>query len=44
LRHEWKTEMGELVQQGWAAEAPDRFHLTRTGLRFADAVAEKFLR
>jgi oxygen-independent coproporphyrinogen-3 oxidase len=44
LRHEWKTEMSELVQQGWAAEAPDRFHLTRTGLRFADAVAEKFLR
>jgi len=44
LRHEWKTEIAELVEHGWAATTPDRFHLTAVGMRFADAVAEKFLR
>jgi oxygen-independent coproporphyrinogen III oxidase len=44
LRDEWSSEMDSLVQRGWAARAPDRFHLTREGLRFADAAAEMFLR
>ena len=44
LRHEWATEIGELVASGWADVTDRRFHLTETGLRFADAAAEKFLR
>lgn len=44
LRQEWASEMAELVQRGWAGQTPDRFHLTRPGLRFADAAAEMFLR
>jgi hypothetical protein len=33
-----------LVQQGWGRILPDRFQLTRQGLRFADAAARLFLR
>lgn len=44
LRDEWKTEMEELVQKNWAARDENRFQLTSTGLRFADAAAELFLR
>ncbi|HYV62242.1 MAG TPA: hypothetical protein VE958_06185, partial [Bryobacteraceae bacterium] len=44
LRLEWQTEMKELVARGWAEWEEERFHLTRTGLRFADAAAEMFLR
>ena len=44
LRQEWAAEIGELVSQGWACVDPDRVYLTAKGLRFADAVAEKFLR
>lgn len=43
LRHGWKTEIDELVSHGWGDLTPDRFHLTRAGMRFADAAAEKFL-
>jgi len=44
LRGEWSAEMSKLVEQGWGTLAPDRFQLTRQGLRFADAAAELFLR
>ncbi len=44
LKAGWPAEMAELIRCGWAAETGDRFHLTRTGLRFADAAAERFLR
>lgn len=44
LRHEWRKEMSDLTERGWAELLPDRFHLTRPGLRFADAAAEMFLR
>lgn len=44
LRQEWSSEMEELVERGWGRIEPDRFHLTREGLRFADSVAESFLR
>jgi hypothetical protein len=35
--------MQQLVDRGWGRIAPDRFQLTRPGLRFADAAAEMFL-
>jgi oxygen-independent coproporphyrinogen-3 oxidase len=44
LRHEWKTEINQLVADGWGVAFPERFHLTLMGMRFADAAAEKFLR
>lgn len=44
LRHNWKSEMANLMERGWAEWQPDRFKLTRAGLRFADAAAEVFLR
>lgn len=44
LRQEWRREMKELHEKGWATISPERFHLTPTGLRFADAAAELFLR
>jgi coproporphyrinogen III oxidase-like Fe-S oxidoreductase len=44
LRAGWAAEMDELIRTGWAAETGGRLHLTRTGLRFADTVAERFLR
>ena len=44
LRQEWQTDLDSLVQRGWAAFTGDRFHLTRAGLRFADAAAEQLLR
>lgn len=44
LREEWAADMNALAGRGWGRIAPDRFHLTRPGLRFADAVAELFLR
>jgi hypothetical protein len=36
--------MIRLVERGWAEMLPESFHLTREGLRFADAAAEMFLR
>jgi oxygen-independent coproporphyrinogen-3 oxidase len=44
LRREWAEDMDQLVQQGRGRMLPDRFHLTREGLRFADAAAQLFLR
>jgi oxygen-independent coproporphyrinogen-3 oxidase len=44
LRQEWSADMDQLASCGWAEILPDRFHLTRQGLRFADAAAELFLR
>ena len=44
LRREWADDMNQLVQQGWGCILPDRFCLTRQGLRFADAAAQLFLR
>ncbi|MGD0743658.1 MAG: coproporphyrinogen-III oxidase family protein [Verrucomicrobiota bacterium] len=44
LRREWRAEMSQLTERGWAEILPDRFRLTRQGLRFADAAAEFFLR
>ncbi|HUC84997.1 MAG TPA: radical SAM family heme chaperone HemW, partial [Candidatus Acidoferrales bacterium] len=44
LRREWRDEMEQLAERGWARIGGDRFQLTRQGLRFADAAAEMFLR
>jgi len=44
LRSEWAEEMRQLEQRGWGRIAPERFQLTRQGLRFADSAAEMFLR
>lgn len=44
LRQEWNSEMQQLGERGWAEMSDTRFHLTHQGLRFADAVAEMFLR
>jgi oxygen-independent coproporphyrinogen-3 oxidase len=44
LRREWSADMTRLADRGWAEMLPDGFHLTREGLRFADAAAEMFLR
>ena len=44
LRREWAAEMNLLESQGLGRIGPDRFQLTRRGLRFADLAAEHFLR
>ena len=44
LRREWAEDMDQLAQQGRGRILPDRFQLTREGLRFADAAAQLFLR
>jgi oxygen-independent coproporphyrinogen-3 oxidase len=44
LRKEWAAELQQLTERGWARRDEQRFHLTRAGLRFADAAAEMFLR
>ena len=44
LRDEWRSEMNQLAGQGLGKIEPDRFRLTREGLRFADWAAELFLR
>jgi len=44
LRHEWQGEMERLVGRGWGELTPERFRLTRQGLRFADSAAELLLR
>ena len=44
LRQEWAQDMAQLVEQGRGRILPDRFQLTREGLRFADAAAQLFLR
>ena len=40
LRREWSADMNRLADRGWAEISPDGFHLTRRGLRFADAAAD----
>jgi oxygen-independent coproporphyrinogen-3 oxidase len=44
LRRDWSDDMEQLAEKGWGKIEPDRFRLTEEGLRFADAVAEMFLR
>ncbi|HTD86334.1 MAG TPA: radical SAM family heme chaperone HemW [Candidatus Binatia bacterium] len=44
LRTHWRDEIESLIHQGWAVQDEVRFQLTPTGLRFADAAAEMFLR
>lgn len=44
MRQEWAGDMARVAEQGWGVVEPDRFRLTRQGLRFADAAAEQFLR
>ena len=44
LRQEWAGDMKDLAERGWGRLAPERFQLTPRGLRFADSVAEMFLR
>jgi oxygen-independent coproporphyrinogen III oxidase len=44
LRREWAEAMGSLVEEGKGRVLPDRFQLTREGLRFADFAAQLFLR
>jgi oxygen-independent coproporphyrinogen-3 oxidase len=44
LRREWNLEMNQLAGRGWGEISPESFRLTKTGLRFADAAAEMFLR
>jgi oxygen-independent coproporphyrinogen-3 oxidase len=44
LRREWADDMNQLARQGRGRILPDRFQLTREGLRFADAAAQLFLR
>ena len=44
LREHWRTEILQVEQRGWGRAEADRFQLTRPGLRFADSVAELFLR
>ena len=44
LREQWQSEIEQVTERGWGRVAEDRFGLTRSGLRFADSVAEMFLR
>jgi oxygen-independent coproporphyrinogen-3 oxidase len=44
LRTEWEQEIRRLVSEGFAETSPERLRLTPKGLRFADWVAEQFLR
>jgi oxygen-independent coproporphyrinogen-3 oxidase len=44
LRKEWAEDINEMVSVGWGRRWDGGFHLTRNGLRFADAAAANFLR
>ena len=44
LTGEWSPEIGRLVGLGYGRLDGERFQLTRQGLRYADWVAEQFLR
>lgn len=44
LRGHWSGEMTKLENRGWGFLSRDGFRLTSSGLRFADAAAELFLR
>lgn len=43
LQKEWNSELRNLVDRGWGKMHERGFHLTHTGLRFADSAAELFL-
>ncbi len=44
LRVEWSQEIQRLVSLGYGALGRGSFHLTQTGMRYADWAAEEFLR
>lgn len=44
LRTEWADDLRALEACGWAEIGPERFRLTRQGLRFADSAAVRMLR
>ena len=44
LREQWQSEIEQVTERGWGRVTEDRFGLTRSGLRFADSVAEMFVR
>ena len=44
LQQDWAGEIAALVKEGFGRLDKDRFQLTTKGLRFADWVAEQFLR
>ena len=44
LRAEWAGDMQRAVDSDWGIRSDERFHLTRLGMRFADTVAEWFIR
>lgn len=44
LRREWAEDIETLVRQGWGLRSAKGFQLTASGLRFADAAAQAFLR
>ena len=44
LRADWAGDMQRAVESDWGVRSDDRFHLTRQGMRFADTVAEWFIR
>jgi oxygen-independent coproporphyrinogen III oxidase len=44
LRQEWKQEIAQMIELGYARLDDERFQLTSRGLRYADWAAERFLR
>ncbi len=44
LEQEWQTEMRQMIKLGYGQLTPERFQLTRQGLRFADWAGSEFLR
>jgi oxygen-independent coproporphyrinogen III oxidase len=44
LRQEWKAEIKQMMELGYAQLDENRFQLTSRGLRYADWAAERFLR
>ena len=44
LRAEWKDDIQRSVDSNWAVKTEESFRLNREGLRFADLVAEWFIR
>jgi len=41
---EWKAEIAQMVDLGYARLDENKFQLTSRGLRYADWAAERFLR
>jgi oxygen-independent coproporphyrinogen-3 oxidase len=44
LEQEWQGEMRQMIKLGYGQLSPERFQLTRRGLRFADWAGAEFLR